>query len=816
MVEKEEAPAAARLQKEHLARATAHLVQLLPPDQREARLDSLRTAWGAGSFELSESVEALAWLQDGPLSQEAAAALITAQLLMLPRAGAVPKSAWDYIDQCAAKLAFDNDEVHRLWGWLRGSADGDVVQQIEARLEAVEKVGGLEAEVVAAAKEEHSARAALSEAGVEPSQAYMERRAKIKSQVQALGPLLEALSVDGSQRKTLLRYLEGDLFRLAVLGEFKRGKSTLINALVGTPDLMPTDLLPCTSALTELRYGENLGYEVNEQGLFGQFKASDERTFQQTAANASSERTEKDSAEAAAESVPYWRVRVPSRFLEASRIALIDTPGLGEDHARDFIARAEAERADAAILVFDIEQTASLEELDLIERMKSKASDLLVVINKADRGDDEERERSLEHAFERIGDRTDAIPKTRIVPLSAFEAEEDLRHDRTGPWLTKLEDFRSHLLRHLVERSGPAREEALLARTRSFIADSRKTIDHELTKREKLLSDLEALQRNCDRTAKAFKLAELSVKTGTQILQNTDGTEDRLIKGFMDTLPKVLDTANQHEDSWTSKYSVITSPSKHAKEVAAKAQRSVLFAVEDWMRTEGAKIVTEGLDKQYQDARSKLDAYSAYLEDATGRDAQSHLDEVQKEALIAAFPGRFGVVETGQVVQSTVVGGALAAIVGYIIADIILFYLLKVIVGFLNPLLLASAALVGVAAYVVKGDEWVRAWIRKKIFDKISVELSTDAARDQMKQAFTRAVRELFTRVAHSFKASASEVLAQVRHAQITAEETLKTKQAQLGTPEAIKAELDRLTDHADRAKGALDTLKRTVESSAG
>ncbi|NEO67760.1 MAG: hypothetical protein F6J98_48405 [Moorea sp. SIO4G2] len=43
-------------------------------------------------------------------------------------------------------------------------------------------------------------------------------------------------------------------FRLLVLGDMKRGKSTFLNALIGE-NLLPSDVNPCTALLTVLRYG---------------------------------------------------------------------------------------------------------------------------------------------------------------------------------------------------------------------------------------------------------------------------------------------------------------------------------------------------------------------------------------------------------------------------------------------------------------------------------------------------------------------------------------------------------------------------------
>nr|WP_041595780.1 dynamin family protein [Halanaerobium hydrogeniformans] len=50
-------------------------------------------------------------------------------------------------------------------------------------------------------------------------------------------------------------------FNLTVLGQFKRGKSTLINALINE-ELLPSGVLPLTAIITKLYYGEEKKAEV--------------------------------------------------------------------------------------------------------------------------------------------------------------------------------------------------------------------------------------------------------------------------------------------------------------------------------------------------------------------------------------------------------------------------------------------------------------------------------------------------------------------------------------------------------------------------
>lgn len=51
--------------------------------------------------------------------------------------------------------------------------------------------------------------------------------------------------------------LEENAFNPVILGQFKRGKSTFINALLGEA-ILPTAIIPLTSVATILRYGQEL------------------------------------------------------------------------------------------------------------------------------------------------------------------------------------------------------------------------------------------------------------------------------------------------------------------------------------------------------------------------------------------------------------------------------------------------------------------------------------------------------------------------------------------------------------------------------
>src|SRR5207247_8231493 len=86
--------------------------------------------------------------------------------------------------------------------------------------------------------------------------AYAKAKLAVATQLRGL---LEILKKRGSESRfhrceELMVKLAEDRFTLAVVGQFKRGKSSLMNAIIGR-ELLPTGVLPLTSAITVLKFG---------------------------------------------------------------------------------------------------------------------------------------------------------------------------------------------------------------------------------------------------------------------------------------------------------------------------------------------------------------------------------------------------------------------------------------------------------------------------------------------------------------------------------------------------------------------------------
>ena len=226
-------------------------------------------------------------------------------------------------------------------------------------------------------------------------------------------------------------------FFVACIGQFKRGKSSLLNALVGT-QVLPTGVVPVTAIVTMLRYGSREHAEVHfETGALDEVPPSAIVEYVSEARNPGN-----------LKGVAAVEVFVPSPLL-ASGMCLVDTPGIGSVFAANTaVTRQFVPHIDAALVVLGADPPISGEELALIEELASQLTELIFVFNKVDRLIDKQSAEALEFCrhtvSQRIGRDVD-----RIFRVSASEWLDGAGPSRDAPaLLTELE--------RIARESGPA------------------------------------------------------------------------------------------------------------------------------------------------------------------------------------------------------------------------------------------------------------------------------------------------------------------------------------------------------------------------
>ena len=174
--------------------------------------------------------------------------------------------------------------------------------------------------------------------------------------------------------------LRQGVFRLLVLGDMKRGKSTLVNALIGE-NLLPSDVNPCTAVLTVLRYGPlkkiTVYFKTNncpEQLSFQEFKQ------QYTIDPDEAKRLEQEK-KSAFPNVDYAVVEYPLPLLEKG-IEIIDSPGLNDTEARNELSLGYIHNCHAILFVLRASQPLTLGERRYLDNyIKNRGLTVFFLIN---------------------------------------------------------------------------------------------------------------------------------------------------------------------------------------------------------------------------------------------------------------------------------------------------------------------------------------------------------------------------------------------------------------------------------------------------
>jgi replication fork clamp-binding protein CrfC len=174
--------------------------------------------------------------------------------------------------------------------------------------------------------------------------------------------------------------LRKGVFRLLVLGDLKRGKSTFLNALIGE-NLLPSDVNPCTAILTVLRYGR----EKKVMVCFKDGKppeSLDFPTFKQkyTIDPNEAKSLEKENRQAFPD-VDYAIVEYPLPLLEKG-VEIVDTPGLNDTEARNKLSLSYINNCHAILFVFRAIQPCTLDERRYLENyIKDRNLSVFFLIN---------------------------------------------------------------------------------------------------------------------------------------------------------------------------------------------------------------------------------------------------------------------------------------------------------------------------------------------------------------------------------------------------------------------------------------------------
>lgn len=244
---------------------------------------------------------------------------------------------------------------------------------------------------------------------------YQRRRLDLADVIRAALYIARAYTDDEREQEArqLLARLSADRFRLAVAGQFSRGKSTLMNALLGAAYL-PMGALPMTSVVTTVRYGSRPRAMVRRRGspLAVEAPLTEVARF---VAQASTARSELQ--------VTSVEVEVPAEILRLG-FEFADTPGIGSAiEVNTAITARFLPQADAVLVVTGFDSPLTQAEASFLTDVGQHAGELFLVINKRDLVSARDAAEVTEYVRHWLRDHLH-MSEPRVFALSALEALE--------------------------------------------------------------------------------------------------------------------------------------------------------------------------------------------------------------------------------------------------------------------------------------------------------------------------------------------------------------------------------------------------------
>lgn len=211
---------------------------------------------------------------------------------------------------------------------------------------------------------------------------------------------------------------------IVVLGLFKRGKSSLINALIGD-NIAPVAITPLTSVITFFQFSDSPIAEI----------VFENNSTQSVTINKIVEFVSEELNPENIKKVKQVNVWLPSELLK--NLVLVDTPGLGSLYEHNSETTVSfIPKIDAALFVLSADLPMSKADGEFLKSISNRVPKLIYLLNKIDLLKTEELEQLRDFNIKNIAKQTDKNTSSiDLIPVSAkqyLESSTDESKHQSG------------------------------------------------------------------------------------------------------------------------------------------------------------------------------------------------------------------------------------------------------------------------------------------------------------------------------------------------------------------------------------------------
>jgi uncharacterized tellurite resistance protein B-like protein/GTPase SAR1 family protein len=605
------------------------------------------------------------------------------------------------------------------------------------------------------AKPEHKGTQAHRASSYQQMKEFQKYRRQLDSLSRQVFQIIQDCADSGFLPETLTeeigkvsQKLQSQRFRLAVLGEFSQGKSTLLNALLGEK-IQPVRAIPCSGTVTVLKYG-------TQKRVICRYKDGREEEipfeqYQVKVAIPKEAARDHRSDELAQSELDEIILEHPDLELCKRGVEIIDSPGLNEHPQRTAITQKLLKDTDAAIFLTNAMRLLPEKEKELIEdvilhlngaKENEPVGNLFLVVNFMDLLDEEEDREDVTQRIESfIKDKNLLLrAENRIHYISAKAALNAIVNRNEDNYLKAFQRFTQSLDEFLTSECGFLKLKQFITKINALVQASFEGLHQaeDVLDGKVNLSETEKqkiLEQIGEASGRDIKIRFLADKLKERVVEQAAESWDEWSEGLSERMA-------QKSLSWTSEHNPVFSQDKLIKDYISQFVQELTQEIDAWgnnilrdvILQQNLKILDEEISRELEAIQAEFKSFD--------RQVKSHLTEQLNLSISGINDNFWGFGGFGGGIG---VGGALAAgLVAFTGIGLIAIILAGV-----------AAAIVGGFGLAMGDIDGLRDKIKLKVFE-IGFQ-KFDESMDKVSEKFYEIVGSVFNNQVES----ASQVIAQ-------------------------------------------------------